>query len=124
MKNLQDIEVCVCHMSFTGDSCESYIPGVVCEKDYQPLGLSERTCDLGFTCVYGFCNRTHIGKSVCICDDGASGPFCGEVCCLDCGENGTCGIDQTTGNQTCLCDKQYSGETCGVQSKYIIIAVS
>jgi len=118
LKNLENVEVCTCQTSFTGEFCEAYLAGDVCDTTYQPLDLAERTCDGGRTCVYGICVTSTQGQSFCICDDGASGPFCDEVCCLDCGEHGTCGIDQTTGNQTCVCDEQYTGETCSELSMY------
>jgi len=118
VKNIQGIEVCTCHSSYTGEFCEAYLAGDACDTNYQPPDLVVRTCDGGRACTYGLCITSIQGQSFCICDDGASGPFCDEVCCLDCGENGTCGINQTTGNQTCLCDEQYTGETCSELSKY------
>lgn len=105
-------ELCMCHPLFRGEFCDIYDPVNACDTVYQPPPLSLRDCGYGHTCVNGICANGTDGGLYCECVPGARGRLCGEVCCLNCGIHGACGIHPQTGNEVCLCKTGYTGKLC------------
>ncbi|KAL3869471.1 hypothetical protein ACJMK2_042149 [Sinanodonta woodiana] len=70
-------------------------------------------CPIGIPCFYGDCfvdNLTSITR--CDCYPGATGAFCNEPCCLDCGPYGVCSVNMADRIQYCNCHPGYTGERC------------
>lgn len=117
VRNLTGHEGCQCHQSFTGEFCDIYDPFNACDTSYEPPPLSLRDCGNGLTCVNGICANATDGSVYCECDPGARNVDCSQVCCLNCGDHGTCDIDPVTGNETCVCEPGYNGQFCETLGK-------
>ena len=86
----------------------------VCDNNYIPRTLTERTCTLGLLCRFGTCTVDHQDTYIaytCHCDKGAVGIFCEHKCCLDCGTHGSCHLFHN-GTQFCNCHMGYHDKRC------------
>lgn len=121
---VNDQEVCECHPLFTGEFCEVYVPRNVCDSEQTQITPQEplpiQTCSNELTCVYGRCNISSSGASICSCDPGAYGANCSQACCLDCGEHGTCVLN-STGEEICRCKSSYTGVLCETKGMSLIV---
>ncbi|XP_069106975.1 neurogenic locus notch homolog protein 1-like [Argopecten irradians] len=88
-----------------------------CSANYTERPLSERYCMPNFVCVYGACETVPIENGAlleCVCDDGALGGFCQDLCCLPCSEFGQCKTLKN-GTEYCQCQFDHEGDLCDVK---------
>ena len=83
-----------------------------CNPEYVTRNDSERRCaSIGLLCTYGMCVERSDGGVMCRCDPGGTGTLCREKCCLDCGINGECRLNNS-GQEFCNCRNNFTGEFC------------
>ncbi|KAK3089462.1 hypothetical protein FSP39_003803 [Pinctada imbricata] len=95
-----------------------------CDANYTMRPLEERKC-LPLTCKFGQCKKTKVNITVqgqvnvttniaCVCDDNVDGILCQNKCCLECGENGRCELDEDS-EPFCNCrTNRFYGEFCNL----------
>ncbi|XP_061178581.1 sushi, von Willebrand factor type A, EGF and pentraxin domain-containing protein 1-like [Saccostrea echinata] len=116
---------CVCDRGYKGLFCSDSVPTTtptveeddpdVCSEDYSLRPLSVRNCFAAFTCKYGVCvtKRGAVGpRYSCVCDPHASGEKCEHKCCRNCGDFGSCVVNN--GEQLCNCQMGHSGDFCNI----------
>lgn len=84
----------------------------------EPLAIQK--CDNGLICVYGICNISADNVPYCSCDPGAYGVNCCQPCCLNCGEHGTCVLNNS-GQETCSCQSSFTGVLCETKGVSLIV---
>ncbi|KAL3869473.1 hypothetical protein ACJMK2_042150 [Sinanodonta woodiana] len=129
---------CVCTDNVTHELCraaevklttnspmKSSETGTTVRRDYNGASLGPNNdclhiynknitfCQGGRPCHYGNCVTDNVTSNAnCECYLGATGGFCADPCCLDCGSHGQCYVNKADSSQYCVCHENYTGERC------------